>query len=194
LRISKPISTSEKTGQLNIQKQFPIQLACARTIHRSQGLTLDSVSLDPTGIRIHGLVYIALSCVRNIDSLYLLSALTKDNFKVKHKVDTEMQRLQTSEKWHLQYDYQSIQTKLFVSVLSLNTHKLNAHMNDILNDYDTMQSDILCLQETYMTLCMQNKQFPNHNCISSYITAWSDDISEKTYNNFGSYAFRRKKC
>jgi exonuclease III len=43
-------------------------------------------------------------------------------------------------------------------------------MDDIFNDYDTMQSDILCLQETYMTLCMQNKQFPNHNCISSYIT------------------------
>ena len=33
-----------------------------------------------------------------------------------------------------------------------------------------MQSDIMLLQETYMTLCMQNKQFPNHNCISSYIT------------------------
>ena len=28
----------------------------------------------------------------------------------------------------------------------------------------------MCSQETYMTLCMQNKQFPNHNCISSYIT------------------------
>jgi exonuclease III len=102
--------------------------------------------------------------------LYLLSALTKDNFKVKHKVDTEMQRLRTSAKWHLQYDYQSIQTNSSVSILSLNTCNLHAHMNDILNDYDTMQSDILCLQETYMTLCMQNKQFPNHNCISSYIT------------------------
>jgi exonuclease III len=43
-------------------------------------------------------------------------------------------------------------------------------MDDILNDYDLMQSDILCLQETHMELCMQNKKFPNHNCISSYIT------------------------
>jgi exonuclease III len=43
-------------------------------------------------------------------------------------------------------------------------------MDDILNDYDTMQSDIMCLQETYMTLCMQNKQFTNHNFISRYIT------------------------
>jgi hypothetical protein len=43
-------------------------------------------------------------------------------------------------------------------------------MDDILNDYDIMQSDILCLQETHMALCMQNEQFSNHNCISSYIT------------------------
>jgi exonuclease III len=81
-----------------------------------------------------------------------------------------MQRLRTIAKWHLQYDYQSIQTNSFVSILSLNTRSLHAHMDDILNDYDTMQSNILCLQETYMALCLQNKQFPNHNCISSYIT------------------------
>jgi len=43
-------------------------------------------------------------------------------------------------------------------------------MDDIINDYDTMQFDIVFLQETYMALCMQNKQFPNHNCISSFIT------------------------
>jgi exonuclease III len=43
-------------------------------------------------------------------------------------------------------------------------------MDDILNDYVLMQSDILCFQETHMELCMQNKQFPNNNCISSYIT------------------------
>jgi hypothetical protein len=125
---------------------------------------------DPAGIQIHGLVYTSLSHVRSIDSLYLLSALTKDNFKVKHKVDIQMQCLRTSAKWHLQYDYQSIQTNSSVSILSLNTHNLHAHMDDIINDYDTMQSNSMCLQETYMTLCMQNKQFPNDNCISSYIT------------------------
>jgi hypothetical protein len=135
LRISKPISTSTNIGQLKIQKQFPIQLACACTIHRSQGLTLDSTSFDSARLRIHGIVYTAMSRVRNIESLYLLSALTKDKFKVKHKVDTEMQCLRTSEKWHMQYDYQSIQTNSSVSILSLNTRNLNAHMNDILNDY-----------------------------------------------------------
>jgi hypothetical protein len=98
LRISKPILTSTKTGRLKIRKQFPIKLACARTIHRSQGLTLDSVAFDHAGIQIHGLVYTTLSRVRGIDSLYLSSALTKDNFKVKYKVDIEMQCLRTSAK------------------------------------------------------------------------------------------------
>jgi hypothetical protein len=133
-------------------------------------MTLDSVTIHPTRIQIHGLVYTTLSHVRSIDSLYLLSPLTKDNFKVNHKFDIEMQHLRTTPKWHLQYDYQSIQTNSFVSILSLNMRILHAHMDDIINDYATMQYDILCLQETYMAFCMQTKQFPNHNFISSYIT------------------------
>jgi hypothetical protein len=170
LRISKPVSTLAKTSQLTIHKKFPIKHACARTVHRSQGLTLDNVAFQPTGIQIHGLVCTTLSRVRSIDSLYLLSPLKKDNSKVKQKVDIEMERLRTTEKWQLHYDYQPIQTNSYVSILSLNTHNLNAHMDDILNDYDLMQFDILCLQETHMALCMQNKQFPNDNCISSYVT------------------------
>jgi exonuclease III len=88
---------------------------------------------------------------------------------VKQKVNIEMQHLQSSAKWTLEYDSQSIQSESSISILSLNTHNLNAHINDILNDYDIMQSDILCLQETYMTLCMENEQFQNFNCISNCI-------------------------
>ena len=98
MRISKLVSTLAKTGQLKIRKQFSIKLECARTIHRSQGLILDKVAFQPAGIRIHGLVYTTLSRVRSIESLYLLSPLTKDNFKVKHKVDIEMERIKTTEK------------------------------------------------------------------------------------------------
>jgi exonuclease III len=169
LRIAKPMSLTSNTTQLKIRKQFPIQLACARTIHRSQGLTLDNVAFDPTGIRIHGLVYTALSRVRNIESLYLLNPLTKNNFKVKQKVDIEMQRLRSSAKWNLEYDYHSIHSESSISILSINTRNLHAHIVDICNDYDTMQSDILCLQETYMTLSMNNEHFPNFICISNFI-------------------------
>jgi len=84
LRTTKPVSVLEKIGKLKIRKQFPIQLACARTIHRLQGLTLDNLAFDPLRIHHHGLVYAALSCVRNIESLYLLSPLKNENFQIKH--------------------------------------------------------------------------------------------------------------
>ena len=50
LRISKPISTLANTCRLKIQKQFPIKLACACIVHRSQGITLDKVSFELAGI------------------------------------------------------------------------------------------------------------------------------------------------
>ena len=52
-----------------------IQLACARTFHRAQGLRMKKVVFNPKEIRKHGLLYTALSCVKYIESLYLLSIL-----------------------------------------------------------------------------------------------------------------------
>jgi len=138
-------------------------------MHRSQGFTLDSFSFDPIGIQKHGFMYTTYSHVKNIESLYLLNALTHKKFRVKKKVDIEMQHLQSSEKWAVEYDSQSIQSESCILICSLNTHILNEHIDDIVNYYDTMQSDIFFLQETYMMMSMENEQFQNFNCISKCI-------------------------
>tara|TARA_B100001741_G_scaffold3871_1_gene3350 strand:- start:8942 stop:10081 length:1140 start_codon:yes stop_codon:yes gene_type:complete len=53
-------------------KQFPIKLGWAVTIHKSQGLTLDSCSVDlGTGAFATGQAYVALSRCRNLNSLHL---------------------------------------------------------------------------------------------------------------------------
>jgi hypothetical protein len=93
LHIAKPISITTKTCHLKIQKQFIIKLGMCMYNTQVHDLALDSVSFDPTGIQIHGLVYTTLSHVRNIESLYFLNSLKMDNFKVKQKIDIEMQRL-----------------------------------------------------------------------------------------------------
>ena len=57
-------------------KQFPIKLGWAVTIHKSQGLTLDSCSVDlGTGAFATGQAYVALSRCRNLNSLHLQKEL-----------------------------------------------------------------------------------------------------------------------
>jgi ATP-dependent exoDNAse (exonuclease V) alpha subunit len=51
--------------------QFPLRLAYAMTIHRAQGLTLDSAFIDIRAAREPGQGYVALSRVRSVDGLHL---------------------------------------------------------------------------------------------------------------------------
>ncbi|MGI9422138.1 MAG: ATP-dependent DNA helicase [Hyphomicrobiaceae bacterium] len=57
-------------------KQFPLRLAWALTIHKSQGLTLDSIYVDlGRGTFAHGQTYVALSRCRTMDGLALARPL-----------------------------------------------------------------------------------------------------------------------
>ena len=59
--------------------QFPIQLAWATTIHKAQGMTLDScyVDMGQNGAFSIGQTYVALSRVRDIEQLFLKRPLTE---------------------------------------------------------------------------------------------------------------------
>ena len=62
--------------------QYPIKLAWAVTIHKSQGLTFDKVIIDAHRSFASGQVYVALSRCRSLKGIVLTSRVSKDDIKL----------------------------------------------------------------------------------------------------------------
>lgn len=74
--------------------QFPLRLAWAITIHKSQGKTYNAVAIDMgSGAFAHGQTYVALSRCTTLDGLYLKQKLKRDDVIVDPAVVHFMERV-----------------------------------------------------------------------------------------------------
>jgi len=61
--------------------QYPLKLAWAITIHKSQGLTFEKAIIDANAAFAHGQVYVALSRCKSLDGIVLISPITRNCIK-----------------------------------------------------------------------------------------------------------------
>jgi hypothetical protein len=82
IRYSLDEATKEiKEEQLGSFTQYPLKLAWAITIHKSQGLTFDRAIIDARSAFAHGQVYVALSRCRSFEGIVLSSRISSSSVK-----------------------------------------------------------------------------------------------------------------
>ena len=90
---------NEESGEIEEEElghfsQYPIRLAWAITIHKSQGLTFDRVIIDAGQAFAAGQVYVALSRCTSLDGIVLYSKITEESIQT----DSEALRFASQEK------------------------------------------------------------------------------------------------
>lgn len=101
--------------------QFPLKLAWAVSIHKSQGLTFEEVAIDAANSFTFGQVYVALSRCRTLEGIHLLSKIPSQKIIADNVVQQYMESIDMDGNVNLPEEFEPV--KYEKGALELNVRR-----------------------------------------------------------------------
>ena len=140
--------------------QYPLKLAWAITIHKSQGLTFEKAIIDASAAFAHGQVYVALSRCKTLGGLVLRTPIPSHSIKTEQTLEDfhEQVQQQTPTEQHLHDSKRSNQESLLQELFSFETaHSLAYRCRRVANEHGGSLSDELMPLLTQLTDTLHTK-------------------------------------
>ena len=119
-------------------KQYPLKLAWAVTIHKSQGLTFDRAILDLEGTFAAGQLYVALSRLTSLDGLILSSPLPEKAPTIDDQLKYYIDSFEGKEKLEEQFERDQFR---FIGEYSEQAFNLDSLIQELVNHKKTFNKD-----------------------------------------------------
>ena len=140
--------------------QYPLKLAWAITIHKSQGLTFEKAIIDASAAFAHGQVYVALSRCKTLGGLVLRTPIPSHSIKTEPTLEDfhEQVQQQTPTEQHLHDSKRTNQESLLQELFSFeHAHSLAYRCRRVVNEHAGSLSDELMPLLTQLTDALQTK-------------------------------------
>lgn len=125
------VSKEIKEIVIGTYQQYPLKLAWAITIHKSQGLTFEKAIIDVKNVFTSGQSYVAFSRLKSLDGLILSSTLLKNAIKhnetiveyEKNKIASDLaQHILMEESWQYISDFNKAAFDFHIVFSAMNKH------------------------------------------------------------------------
>jgi hypothetical protein len=149
--------------------QYPLKLAWAITIHKSQGLTFEKAIIDANDAFAFGQVYVALSRCKTLEGLVLSNPISPRSIKTDTTISTFTKEVEQNQpdqqtldqsKYDYQhtlllelFDYTSISRRIGYLLKLLHEHEASIHENyrEIFNKMSTsLKTDIIAVADKFV--------------------------------------------